>query len=591
MQILTLQQNYAEGRSIRSVLDEVTARIARQGKAPVWITLVEEHALHARAAQLHSQRDAGARLPLFGIPFAVKDNIDVAGLPTTAACPAFAYTPEKTAEAVSRLEAAGAVMIGKTNLDQFATGLVGTRSPYGICASAFSDSHVSGGSSSGSAVAVASGLVSFALGTDTAGSGRVPAAFNNIVGLKPSKGLISTSGVVPACRTLDCVSIFAATAEDASFVLTHAAAYDPADPFSRLPPANPATWPETGFRFGVPANALPDDEASQILHAASIQRLRDLGGQPVDIDFTPFARAAALLYAGPWVAERLAALRAREFNDWAAMDPTVATIVRNAEKITAAETFEGIYALAEAARAAAQVWQTIDVMLLPTTPTHPRIEAIQANPIAINSRLGSFTNFANLLDCCACAIPAGFRPDGLPYGVSLIAPAFHDDAVAALAARLHAALPQATVGATGSPLAPITLPKSAAQHIELAVVGAHLSGQPLNHELTRSGARLLRPAHSAGGYRLYALANTTPAKPALVRDATGAGHIELEIWRLSREAFGAFTAAIPPPLAIGNVTLADGTSVKGFVCEPHALQGATDITEYGGWRAWLGRTP
>jgi allophanate hydrolase len=589
VQIAALQREYAEGRPVASVLADVAACIERQGQSPIWIGLVEAPHLKDRAEELHRLREAGAELPLFGIPFAVKDNIDVAGLPTTAACPAFAFMPERSAAVVRRLEDAGAIVIGKTNLDQFATGLVGTRSPFGACTSVFSEDHVSGGSSSGSALAVASGAVSFALGTDTAGSGRVPAAFNNICGLKPSKGLISTSGVLPACRTLDCVSIFAASIPDAALVMRSAAVFDAADPFSRMPNANPPVWIGHKFRFGVPEGALPDDPAAQALHEACIDRLRALGGECRIVDFTPFARAGALLYAGPFVAERLAALRARNFTAWDKMDPAVAAIISRAETITAAETFTGLYQLAEATRAASLVWQDIDVMLLPTAPMHPTLDAVRQDPIALNARLGSFTNFANLLDCCVCAIPAGMLPGGLPYGISLIAPAFHDASLAQLAARLHAALPGATAGGTGAPLAPVALTETPDERILVAVAGAHLSGQPLNHELTRRGARLLQTIRSASGYRLYALQNTNPAKPALVRDATGAGAIELELWEMAAAGFGAFTAGIPPPLAIGTVTLEDGRSVKGFVCEPAALQDAIDITAHGGWRAWLGR--
>jgi allophanate hydrolase len=522
--------------------------------------------------------------------FAVKDNIDVAGLPTTAACPAFAYVPEASAPVVTKLEAAGAILIGKTNMDQFATGLVGTRSPYGACASALSPAHVSGGSSAGSAVAVAQGLVGFALGTDTAGSGRVPAAFNNIVGLKPTKGLISTRGVVPACRTLDCVSIFAGTAEEAALVLQVAQGFDAADPYSR--PCRHVALGGEKLRFGVPDGVAPETPAAARLHRETVARLAALGGIAVPFDFAPFARAASLLYAGPFVAERLAALRALGFTEWAAMDPSVAQIIRAAEGIDAASAFAGLYALAEAARAAAPLWAQFDVMLLPTAPFHPRLDDVAADPIGVNARLGAYTNFVNLLDYCAIAVPAGIGTDGLPYGVTLVAPAFADAALARLAGRLHAAWEGATIGATGVALPALATTASAAPTVDevlLAVVGAHLRGEPLNHQLTGRGASLVRRTRTAPGYRLYALAGQAPAKPGLVRDADGAGLIEVEIWRLGLAAFGSFVAEVPPPLAIGTVALEDGSAVKGFVCEPVALAGATDITGFGGWRAYLGR--
>jgi allophanate hydrolase len=578
---------YAAGGTPLAIIGQILARIAAGGERPVWITLVPPDRVRAEAETLPPRRAAGEDLPLYGIPFAVKDNIDVAGLPTTAGCPDFAATPPHSATVVTRLQAAGALLIGKTNLDQFATGLVGTRSPYGVPNSVFSKDLVSGGSSSGSAVAVAAGLVSFALGTDTAGSGRVPAAFNNIVGLKPTRGLISTTGVLPACRTLDCVSIFAGTVADAALALRIAQGYDAADPYSRPAAAPPTATLSAPFRFGVPTGIAPENPAARALHEAAIARLQSLGGIPVPFDFAPFAAAGALLYQGPWVAERLAALQSRGLPAWSAMDPSVAAIISAAGAITAADAFAGLYKLAETARATTPLWQSFDVMLLPTAPFHPRIDAVRADPIAVNARLGAYTNFVNLLDLSACAIPAGMTDDGLPYGITLIAPAFADASLAHLAARLHTALPGATIGATGHAVPPTLPPAAMSQTVDLAVVGAHLTGQPLNHQLTTRAARHIRTTRTATGYRLYALAGTTPAKPGLVRDAAGEGLIEVEIWRLTPAAFGAFVAEIPPPLAIGTLTLEDGTTVKGFVCEPAAIEGATDITAHGGWRAWL----
>ena len=574
-----------------AVIEEVYRRIADHGLRPVWITLQPKEEAMRRLAVAAARRNAGAALPLFGVPFAVKDNMDVAGLPTTAGCPDFAHVADRSAAVVERLEAAGAILIGKTNLDQFATGLVGTRSPYGACASVFDGNYISGGSSSGSAVAVAAGLVSFALGTDTAGSGRVPAAFNNIVGLKPTKGLVSTRGVVPACRSLDCVSVFAGTVADAVTVLAQIEGEDAEDPFSRPKPAASPAVIRQGFRFGVPAGDLEffGDRDAEALFGSAVERLQSLGGTRLKIDFTPFQEVSRLLYQGPWVAERLAALRRLGFDRWEAMDPTVAAIIRGADAITAVDAFEGVYRLAAATRSAERVWKDMDVLLLPTTGTIYRIDAIAADPVRLNSNLGLYTNFVNLMDLSAVAVPAGFRSDGLPFGVTLIGRAFADRAIAPLADRLHRTLPRAAIGGTGLALPDSTWPAEAgtAAKVQVAVVGAHLTGQPLNGQLTSRGATLLRAARTASGYRLYALAGTVPAKPGLLRDKSAAGNIEVEVWEMDTAQFGGFVAEIPSPLGIGTLTLEDGSEVKGFLCEPHALEGATDITALGGWRPWL----
>lgn len=600
LEIAALAAAYAEGSlTPEAVLDAVYARINERDERPVWIHLRTRAEAGRQLEAAQARKAAGADLPLFGIPFAVKDNIDVAGLPTTAGCPDFAYSPDRSATVVQRLVEAGAILIGKTNLDQFATGLVGTRSPYGIPSSVFDDRYVSGGSSSGSGVAVGAGLVSFALGTDTAGSGRVPAAFNNVVGLKPTKGLVSAGGVVPACRTQDVVSIFAGTAGDALAVLKVMGAYDPADPYSRKAPAaatEPAAWP-LGFRFGVPRDGLEffGDEAAARLFAAAADRLEALGGTRVEIDFTPFREAAQLLYSGPWVAERLAAIRDFAAASPDSIHPVVRGIMLGAEAIGAVDAFADMYRLAELTRKADAEWAKMDVLLLPTTGTTYSIEDLLADPVRLNSNLGYYTNFVNLMDLSAIAVPAGFRPSGgpkggLPFGVTLVGPAFADGALAVLADRLHRAqaLP---IGATRQlPQGPALDADSAVPGtVRLAVVGAHLSGQPLNHQLTGRGARLVRTARTDAGYRLYALAGTVPAKPGLVRDAGGAGGIELEIWEQTEAAFGSFVAEVPPPMAIGTVRLEDGTAVKGFLCEPAALAGAEDITGYGGWRRWQAR--
>lgn len=579
LDIATLTSAYADGRlTPEAVLDGIYARIAARGERPVWITLVPRERALARLA-------TAPKGPLWGIPFAVKDNIDVAGLPTTAACPDFAYVPDRSARVVELLEQAGAVLVGKTNMDQFATGLVGTRSPYGACSSVFSAEHISGGSSSGSAVAVAAELVSFALGTDTAGSGRVPAAFNGIVGLKPTKGLVSTRGVLPACRTQDCVSVFAATVADALAVLEVAGRYDPEDPYARPTPAaavRAEAWPQ-GFRVGVPAEGLDffgDGEAER-LYRRAVERMEALGGMAVPIDFSPFRDAARLLYSGPWVAERLAAIKdfVRARPD--AMDDTVRGIVAGAEGLSAVAAFEGFYRLADLTRAAEAQWARMDVLLLPTTGTIYRIGEVLADPVRLNTNLGAYTNFVNLMDLSAVAVPAGQRPDGLPFGVTLLGRAFQDGRLATLADRLHRALPGAVVPG------PAVEPQAVGDRVAVAVVGAHLAGQPLHGQLVERGARLLATTRTAAGYSLYALAGTMPAKPGLVFDGIGKGGVEVEVYEMDHAAFGSFVAIIPPPLGIGTVTLADGSLVKGFLCEAHAVAGARDITALGGWRAWL----
>ena len=588
--IASLTDAYASGAlTPAQVLDDVFARIAAIGERPVWISLVSRERITARLAEIEGCRQAGEAMPLYGIPFAVKDNIDVAGIPTTAACPEFGYVPERSATVIERLEAAGAVVVGKTNLDQFATGLVGTRSPYGIPTSVFDPAYISGGSSSGSAVAVAAGLVSFSLGTDTAGSGRVPAGFNNIVGLKPTKGLISTRGIVPACRSQDCVSIFAGTVDEAVRVLDAAQGFDQEDDYSRV--ALPVGSLPTAFRFGVPSESLEffGDEAAAALYAQSIENLKALGGTCVAIDFAPFRDAARLLYQGPWVAERLAALRLYDFERPEAIHPVVWQIISGGERITAADGFAAMYRLAALTRAAEAEWEKMDVLLLPTTGTTYTIEAMLADPVTLNSNLGLYTNFVNLMDLSAIAVPAGFRPNGLPFGVTLIGRAFEDVRIAGLADRLHRTLDNPTVGGTGLPLAPSSSAPRKATRVPIAVVGAHLAGQPLNWQLTDRNAKFLRTARTAPGYSLYALAGTVPSKPGLFRDADGAGLIELEIWEMDFAAFGSFVAEIPPPLGIGTVTLEDGDTVKCFLGEPYAIAGSEDITSFGGWRNWLNR--
>ncbi len=557
-----------------------------------WISLLPAERLLEMAAALDTQDPAC--LPLYGIPFAIKDNIDLAAHPTTAGCPDYAYIPEQSAFVVEKLIAAGAIPLGKTNLDQFATGLNGTRSPYGACQNAFDPDYISGGSSSGSAVTVASGQVSFSLGTDTAGSGRVPAAFNNLVGLKPSCGLLSTRGVVPACRSLDAVSIFALTAADAQRVFAVAHGVDAQDPYSR--PARPhgrkfaAGEP---FCFGVPMPAqlaFFGDTTNPALFETAIARLESLGGTRVEIDFTPLLQTAHLLYGGPWVAERYHAIRDFIEHQPESVFPVTREITLGAKKLSATDTFDALYRLQALKQTCARLWQNVDVMLTPTAGRHYTIAELEAEPIKLNTDLGYYTNFMNLLDYAAVAVPAAMRADGLPFGVTLFAPAHQDIPLLQLAARWQAdtGLP---LGASDQPLpASGTLPQPIINgQVRVAVCGAHLSGLPLNWQLTQRGGRLVAATQSAPNYRFYALAGGPPLRPGMVKVEDGGKSIDLEVWELPASEFGSFVAGIPAPLGIGKVKLIDGSEVCGFICESAGLAGAEDITHLGSWRSWLAR--
>ncbi|MBX9931042.1 MAG: allophanate hydrolase [Methylobacterium sp.] len=591
LDLSTLRGLYAsEGLTPVALAEAIADRMEAYADPAVFITRVGRQALVAAAKDLMERHPEPNSLPLWGMPFAVKDNIDVAGLATTAACPEFTYTPSADAVVVARLKAAGALVTGKTNLDQFATGLNGTRSPYGAPRSVFSSEHISGGSSSGSAVAVAAGLASFSLGTDTAGSGRVPAAFNNLVGIKPTPGSLSTTGLVPACRSLDCISIFAATIGDGLGIRRIAEGFDPKDAFSRK--AVPHPLPAAGLRVGV---LTPEERefhgngGVEALYDAAIARLAEFGAVAVPFDYAPFRETAALLYQGPWVAERMAAVEAFHADHPEALDPSVRAIVESATGYSAVDAFRGLYDLEALRRRTEAEFAKVDILLLPTTPTTYTVAAMQAEPIRLNSHLGHYTNFANLLGYAAIAIPAGFGPDGLPGGVTLVGPGFSDDALGHLADALHraaepgmgidrhVALPEASI-----------VPAPAPDTVPIVVVGAHLSSLPLNHQLVELGGTLLRAARTAADYRLYALPGTKPAKPGLVRDPGFAGPgLAVEVWGLSPAAFGRFAAAIPAPLGIGKITLEDGSAVSGFLCEAHALKGAEEITAHGGWRAYL----
>ncbi|TPL11722.1 allophanate hydrolase [Mesorhizobium sp. B2-4-14] len=585
----SLHTAYAAGLPVSAMIDVVFERIAQASDPGIFIHLAGRADLLAQAVAL-GPFDPITK-PLWGIPFAVKDNIDVAAMPTTAACAEYAYTPQRDATVVARLKAAGALVIGKTNLDQFATGLVGVRSPYSIPKNAIDPKLVPGGSSSGSAVATARGIVSFALGTDTAGSGRIPAGLNNIVGLKPTVGALSTAGVVPACRTLDCISVFALTVDDAYTVFRVAAAKDEADAYSRAIAAPPLAARPPVLTVGVPAgNDLKffGDDAMQAGFAAALSMLETLGCKLVEIPFRDFYATANLLYEGAWVAERYAAIRDFMDANEESMHPVTRQIIGGARKLSAADVFEGLYALEAYKAKLAPVIASVDLFCVPTAPTHYTVDAVLADPIVTNSRLGTYTNFVNLLDMCGIAVPTGTRGDGLPMSVTLLATAERDGLVAYLACDLHAAS-GLTLGATGWQQLNFQ-PKAGPTEdgtIELVVVGAHLSGMPLNNQLKFAGARFSRATRTSPIYRLYELADQTPPKPGLLRIDSGGAAIEVEVWRLSADAFGRFVAAIPPPLGIGTIELADGTSAKGFLAETAGLSMARDISTYGSWRRFV----
>ena len=588
---------YQSGATPEELISELLASLDTTDNA--WIALSGSTQLQAAlfdlAGSLNKVDGDISRLPLYGVPFAAKDNIDAVGFETTAGCPAYAYSPEEDANAIARLKAAGAVLIGKTNLDQFATGLVGTRSPYGAVPNSFRPEVVSGGSSSGSASVVARGLVPFALGTDTAGSGRVPAGLNNLVGLKPTKGLFSIHGVVPACRSLDCVSVFALTVNDAGAVADAMAGFDADDAFSRKAPyALPLDGPAIRRPGPIKRLAIPEhpqwfgDQQSEAAWNTAISLWREQNVELVPLDFSPMLELAALLYEGPWVAERHAAVESFMASHGDDMNPVVKSIIANAGKFTATDTFGAQYRKEELLRQIDELLADVDALLVPTAPTAPTIEAVNKDPVTLNSQLGTYTNFVNLADFCALAIPAGFRDDGLPFGVTLISGAWKDTELQHLACQWLNAHPT-PLGATDkvrpeeTPGAEISTPT-----VKVAVVGAHLSGMPLNTQLTERYSVLLEQTTTSANYRLYALPNTTPPKPGLKRVAAGEGEqIIVEVWEMPASAFGSFVDLIPAPLGIGNVELADGRWVNGFICEGYGFDGARDVTEFGGWRAYI----
>ncbi|MDB5570018.1 MAG: allophanate hydrolase [Hyphomicrobiales bacterium] len=588
----SLRAAYAAGATPADVIEAVYARIEASGDTGIFICLRDKSEALADAKALGAYDPAK---PLWGAPFAIKDNIDVAGLPTTAACPAFKHDPAEHAFAVARLIEAGAIPVGKTNLDQFATGLVGVRTPYPAPRNSFDPAIAPGGSSSGSAVSVARGLVSFSLGTDTAGSGRVPAGLNNLVGLKPTLGAISTRGVLPACRTLDCVSVFALTVEDAWDVYETLAVFDPQDAYACPVTASQISTPPATLRVAVPKArdlTFGGDALAEAAFARAIEDLRITGATIVEIDMVPFYETARLLYEGPWVAERYQAIRAMMETSPAALHPVTRKIIAGAAKFSAADVFAAQYRLADLKRATAPLWRSMDAMMVPTYPRPRTLADLEADPVGPNSELGTYTNFVNLLDLCALAVPVRFRPDGFPNGVTLIGPAGQDALLASIGAPLQA-LCDEPLGATGWPQPPLSHHSARARpgEIELCVVGAHLSGMALNGELTSRGARFLRTVRTAPDYNLFALAGGPPRRPGLLRCAPGEGHsIEAEVWALTPEAFGSFVEGVPAPLGIGTTRLSDGTKPKGFIVESVETLDARDISEFGGWRAYCSAT-
>jgi allophanate hydrolase len=590
--IAALRAAYASGALPRDVIAEVFRRIEAARDPGIFLQLADRQHC-SDAAEALGAFDPGR--PLWGIPFAVKDNIDVEGMPTTAACPAFAYSPAQDAHVVARLRAAGAIPIGKTNLDQFATGLVGTRTPYPVPRNALDAALVPGGSSSGSAVAVARGLVAFALGTDTAGSGRIPAALNNIVGLKPSLGALSTAGVVPACRTLDVVSILALTIEDAYAVFAEAAGPDPADAFSRAVPVAPLAPAPPASRIGVPdatSITFQGDTTQADAFARDLARLVAVGAEIVPLDFQIFYAVASLLYEGAWIAERHTVVQALMQQQPEAIHPVTRSVIGAAEGLSASDAFRGIYRLKELQRDARAVIDQVDLLCVPSAPTLFTLEDLRRDPMGPNSLLGTYTNFVNLLGLCGLTVPTAPRADGWPASVTLLAPDGHDARLATIGRTLEAD-PQRTLGATGwqAPRsgdvpAAVTGEACRPEEIAIAVCGAHMSGLPLNRELTDRGGRFIARATTSSRYRLYALPGT-PARPGLVRVPDDSGvAIALEIWALPRMAMGDFLVGIPAPLGIGTLELAGGEAVKGFLCEQWGVADARDISTFGGWRAF-----
>jgi allophanate hydrolase len=593
LSIAALRSAYAEGSLIpQTLMANIRAYASEYQAHNIWIHLLSED---EQANYLSALADKDpASYPLWGIPFAVKDNIDLAGITTTAGCKEFAYKPSQSAHVVQQLIDAGAIPVGKTNLDQFATGLNGTRSPWGACKNSFNAEYISGGSSSGSAVSVALGLASFSLGTDTAGSGRVPACFNNLIGLKPSRGLLSNSGLVPACRSLDCITIFANGTDDANSVLSIAEGFDSNDAYSR---ANP--YLNQSRQYGVRAGSLKvgiipaaqlnffNDDAYALAYQATLEQLEQEGFEFVEIDYAPFAEAAKLLYEGPWVAERYLATQPLIDENPEAIFPVVRDIIAKGNEPKATDLFRAEYRLNALKKICDQQLAAVDCLLTPTAGTCFTIEEMLEEPILRNSQLGYYTNFMNLLDMAAIAVPTQMTDQGLPFGITLVGPTFSDRALLSIANRIHtsANLP---MGASTQPLAASSAPAiGASDRIDVLVCGAHLEGLPLNWQLKERGAVLKSKTLTAAVYRMYALAGGPPFRPGLILDEDQGQAIKVEIWSIPADQFGSFVNGIPSPLGIGKIRVADGSVVSGFICESFGLAGAKEITEYRGWKSYM----
>ncbi|MCG7907479.1 MAG: allophanate hydrolase [Candidatus Thiodiazotropha taylori] len=595
MTISALRSAYLGGRlTPEQVMQTIRKRALEYEDYNIWIHLLSE-AEQAHYLDRLQQLDL-ARFPLWGIPFAIKDNIDLNEIPTTAACIEFAYTPTASATVVERLIAAGAIPVGKTNLDQFATGLNGTRSPWGACRNAFEPDYISGGSSSGSAVSVALGLASFSLGTDTAGSGRVPACFNNLIGLKPSRGLLSTKGLVPACRSLDCITVFTCDSDDANLVLSVAEAYDADDEYSRNNPFQNQQR-QYGERQGpLKIGVIPDqqlnffgDQAYQQAYRDTLKQLETDGIEFVEIDYQPFAEAARLLYEGPWVAERYLATQPLIDDNPQALYPVVREIIEPGKSLQASSLFKAQYRLSGLKAVCDRQLAAVDCLLTPTAGTCFTIEQMLEEPILRNSQLGYYTNFMNLLDLASVAVPTQMTASGLPFGITLVGDAFTDRVLLSIAKRIHRQF-ELNLGASQYELQSASQP-AVGDHSEIDVVvcGAHLQGLPLNWQLTERGATLKAKTETAPIYRMYALPGGPPARPGLILDEVEGAAIEVEVWSMPQSQFGSFVAAIPSPLGIGKLQLADGSEASGFICEPYAISKAEEITGFGGWKAYLNR--
>lgn len=596
LSIQHLKKVYSSGvLKPRDVVKDIIARCDAMGESnPIWIYRLTEAELAPYLEKLETQSPDA--LPLYGIPFAIKDNIDLAGVNTTAACPEFTYTANQHAHVVECLIQAGAIPIGKTNMDQFATGLVGVRSPepWGPCKNALNPDVISGGSSSGSAVAVAEGLVSFSLGTDTAGSGRVPASLNNIVGLKPTRGVLSCSGVVPACKSLDCVSIFATNIHDADAVFNVASSFDSRDAYARKNIYSNGKHygldsPKT-LRIGVPKAeqlAFFGNEEAEKLFSSAIETLKNCNAKIVEIDLDPFIGAAKLLYEGPWVAERYLATKELFETNPSAMLPVIQTIIGGGKNGSAADAFASQYQLNTFKQKALQQLESVDAIVTPTNGTYYTINEVLNDPIQLNSNLGYYTNFMNLLDCSAVAVPTGKYENGVGFGVTLFHSAFKDKELLALARRIEGKLAIAPGKSLYAYQAAEVEKLSPSSTIDVLVCGAHLEGLPLNWQLVERGASKIWEGVTSSTYRLYALKGGPIKRPAMVREEEGGAAIAVEVWRMPQENFGSFVAEIPSPLGIGKVEIEDGSWVTGFICDAWGLEGATDITEFGSWRKYL----